>query len=134
MAFIDSDVLIWHLRGERKALNLLKKLRDKENCELWTGAMQRAEVVFFMRPGEEEATMMFLSQFRTAPVDQRIIDKAGELYRHWNPLRGTDVNNAILAATAIQSNGKIYTLNTKHYPMPDVAVKRAWVTSDSHKS
>ena len=133
-AFIDSDVLIWHLRGERKALNLLKKLRDKENCELWIGAMQRAEVVFFMRPVEEDATMMFLTQFRTAPVDQRIIDKAGELYRHWNPQCGIDVNDAILAATAIQFNGKIYTLNTKHYPMPDVAVKRAWVTSDSHKS
>jgi len=28
-AYIDSDVLIWHLRGERKALNLLKKLRDE---------------------------------------------------------------------------------------------------------
>ena len=47
-AFIDSDVLIWHLRGERKALNLLKRIRDREQFELWTGAMQRAEVVFFM--------------------------------------------------------------------------------------
>ena len=77
---------------------------------------------------------MFLSQFSTAPVDQRIIDKAGELYRHWNPHCGTDVNDAILAATAIKFNGIIYTLNTKHYPMSDVAVKRAWVTSDSNKS
>ena len=47
-AFIDSDILIRHLRGERKALNLLKRLRDKEKFELWTGAMQRAEVIFFM--------------------------------------------------------------------------------------
>lgn len=125
-AFIDSDVLIWHLRGERKALNLLKKLRDKEKYELWTGDMQRAEVVFFMRPIEEEATLLFLSQFQTASVDQRIIDKAGDLYRRWNPRCGTDVNDAILAATAIQTNGRIYTLNTKHYPMADVAVKRAW--------
>ena len=49
-AYIDSDVLIWHLRGERKALNLLRRLRDKEQFDLWIGAMQRAEVVFFMRP------------------------------------------------------------------------------------
>ncbi|MEE8432944.1 MAG: hypothetical protein V3S16_16985, partial [Candidatus Desulfatibia sp.] len=66
-AYIDSDVLIWHLRGERKALNLLKRLRDKEKFGLWTGAMQRAEVVFFMRPEEEEATLLFLTQFQTAP-------------------------------------------------------------------
>lgn len=127
-AFIDSDVLIWHLRGERKALSLLKRLRDKEKIELWTGAMQRAEVVFFMRPEEEQATMLFLSEFRTAPVDQRIVDKAGELYRQWNPRCGTDVNDTILTATAIQNGGCIYTLNTKHYPMPEVTVKRAWPT------
>lgn len=125
-AFIDSDILIWHLRGEPKALNLLKKLRDKEKFELWTGAMQRAEVIFFMRPAEEEATFLFLSQFQTAPVDQWIIDKAGEFYRKWNPRNGTDVNDAILAATAMQAGGKIYTLNVKHYPMSEVVVHRAW--------
>ena len=50
---IDSDVLIWHLRGERKALNLLKRLRDNEQFDLWIGAMQHADVVFFMRPDKE---------------------------------------------------------------------------------
>jgi predicted nucleic acid-binding protein len=125
-AFIDSDVLIWHLRGEHKALSLLKKLRDKEKFELWTGAMQRAEVVFFMRPVEEEATLLFLSQFQTSPVDQLIIDKAGKLYRRWNPSNGIDINDAILAATVMHVGGKIYTLNTKHYPMPEVVVQRAW--------
>lgn len=125
-AFIDSDVLIWHLRGKRKALSLLKKLRDKEKFELWTGAMQRAEVVFFMRPVEEEATLLFLSQFQTAPVDQLIIDQAGKLYRRWNPRNGIDINDAILAATAMHVGGQIYTLNTKHYPMPEVVVQRAW--------
>lgn len=125
-AFIDSDVLIWHLRGEQKALRLLKKLRDKEKLELWTGAMQRADVVFFMRPVEEEATLLFLSQFQTAPVDQMIIDKAGALYRRWNPRNGIDINDAILAATAMHVGGNIYTLNTKHYPMSEVVVQRAW--------
>ena len=51
-AYIDSDILIWHLRGERNALDFLKKLRDVDQHELWIGAMQRAEVVFFMRKGE----------------------------------------------------------------------------------
>ena len=125
-AYIDSDVLIWHLRGERKALNLLKRLRDEEQFELWIGAMQRAEVVFFMRPAEESATLLFLAQFQTASVDQQIIDKAGELYREWNPRNGTDVNDAILAATVLKTGGKIYSLNSKHYPMPEVAVQRAW--------
>jgi len=125
-AYIDSDVLIWHLRGERKALNLLKRLRDREQFDLWIGAMQRAEVVFFMRPAEESATLLFLAQFQTAQVDQQIIDKAGGFYRKWNSRNGTDVNDAILAATVMQTGGKIYTLNSKHYPMPEVTVQRAW--------
>jgi len=125
-AYIDSDVLIWHLRGERKALNLLKRLLDDEQFDLWIGAMQRAEVVFFMRPAEESSTLLFLAQFQTASVDQQIIDKAGEFYRKWNPRSGTDVNDAILAATVLQTGGKIYTLNSKHYPMPEVTVQRAW--------
>ena len=125
-AYIDSDVLIWHLRGERKALNLLKRLRDREQFDLWIGAMQRAEVVFFMRPAEESATLLFLAQFQTAKVDQQIIDKAGGFYRKWNSRSGTDVNDAILAATVMQTGGKIYTLNSKHYPMSEVTVQRAW--------
>ena len=127
-AYIDSDVLIWHLRGERKALNLLKRLLDDEQFDLWIGAMQRAEVVFFMRPAEESSTLLFLAQFQTASVDQQIIDKAGEFYRKWNPRSGTDVNDAILAATVLQTGGKIYTLNSKHYSMPEVTVQRAWKT------
>jgi predicted nucleic acid-binding protein len=125
-AYIDSDILIWHLRGERKALNFLRTLRDEDRYELWIGAMQRAEVVFFMRPSEEEATKQFLSQFVTAAVDQTIVDTAASLYREWNPGHGIDANDAILAATAIKTGGRIFCLNKKHYPMPDVIVQRAW--------
>jgi len=125
-AYLDSDVLIWHLRGERKAFNLLKRLRNNEQYDLWIGAMQRAEVVFFMRPAEESTTLLFLAQFQTASVDQQIIDKAGEIYRKWNPRNGTDVNDAILAATVLQTGGIIYTLNSKHFPMPEVTIQRGW--------
>ena len=125
-AYIDSDVLIWHLRGESKAVTFLRRLMAGGTYELWTGVLQRAEVVFFMRPNEEQATLLFLSQFKTAEVDERIVDAAGVLYRRWHASHGVDVNDAILAATAIQTGGRIFSLNTKHYPMPDVLVSRAW--------
>lgn len=125
-AYIDSDLLIWQLRGEARASKFLKKLRDAGEYELWTGALQRAEIVFFMRPEEVEATELLLSQFNTALVDQRIIDTAGVLFRKWYPSHGIDINDAILAATAFETGGHIFTLNKKHYPMPEVIVKRAW--------
>lgn len=125
-AYVDSDVLIWHLRGDPKALAFLTSLRDKDEFELWTGALQRAEVVFFMRPQEEEATELFLSHFRTEVVDQSIVDSAGRLYRRWHPSHGIDPNDAFLAATAMKTGGKVFTLNTKHYPMPNLLVEKAW--------
>ena len=125
-AYIDADILIWHLRGERKALNFLRRLRDSGTHEFWTGAMQRAEVVFFMQQEEEESTLLFLAQFKTAPVDQVVVDKAAALYRKWNPGHGIDINDAILAATAMYTGGQIFCLNKRHYPMPEVLVKKAW--------
>jgi predicted nucleic acid-binding protein len=126
-AYVDADVMIWHLRGKPEALSFFKRLRQNKSEELWTSAMQRAEVVFFMKPREEGATLLFLSQFKTEAVDQSIVDSAAALYRKWNPSHGTDINDAILAATVMKTGGKIYCLNRKHYPMNDVVAERAWV-------
>jgi predicted nucleic acid-binding protein len=125
-AYIDSDILIWHLRGERKAAALLRTLAQEEGTELWMGALQRAEVVFFIRPGEVSATMSLLSRFKTAPVTQELVDDGGEIYRKLHLTHGMDVNDAILAATVAATGGKLYTLNVKHYPMPDIVVVRGW--------
>jgi predicted nucleic acid-binding protein len=125
-ALIDADILIWHLRGERKAAKYLRELAEDPDIEMWTGAMQRAEVLFFMRSHEEEATMSLLSRIKTAAVDQNVIDEAGRLFRKWNPSHGIDPNDAILAATAVTGGGQIHTLNQKHYPMKDVVVIKAW--------
>jgi predicted nucleic acid-binding protein len=123
---LDADILIGHLRGEPKAREHLIKLAGDPDIELWTGAMQRAEVLFFMRPHEETQTMTLLSRIRTAAVDQAVIDEDGRLYRKWNPSHGIDPNDAILAATALTKGGQIHTLNRKHYPMKDVVVVKAW--------
>ncbi|MFM7180226.1 MAG: PIN domain-containing protein [Verrucomicrobiales bacterium] len=125
-ALIDADILIWHLRGERKAADYLRGLAEDPDIEMWTGAMQRAEVLFFMRPHEEEATLSLLSRIRTAAVDQIVIDEAGRLFRKWHASHGIDPNDAILAATALTGGGQIHTLNLKHYPMKDVPVIKAW--------
>jgi predicted nucleic acid-binding protein len=124
--YVDADILIWHLRGDKKALHFLKKLISDGTNELWIGAMQRAEIVFFMRPEEENSTIHLLSHFHTAVVNELIVDNAAHLYRRWHPSHGVDINDAILAATAIHTGGRIFCLNRKHYPMPDILVEKAW--------
>ena len=73
-AYIDSDILIWHLRGEEKAAALLRRLSAEPGTDLWVGALQRAEIVFFMRPREVTVTRSLLSRFKTEAVTQDIVD------------------------------------------------------------
>jgi hypothetical protein len=125
-AYFDADVVIWLLRDHPAARALFDRLAEQTDVELWMCAMQRAEIVLHMRPGEETLTFDFLSLFRTHPVTEEIVDLAGTYFRQWRHSHGIDENDAILAATVSLTGGRIVTLNVKHYPMPGVAVERAW--------
>jgi predicted nucleic acid-binding protein len=125
-AYVDSDILIWHLRGDARARALLASLRKDPQRMLCVGALQRAEVVFFARESEIPATRLLLSLFETVPVDAAVVDLGGELYRAWHPSHGVDVADALLAATVMTTGGRIHTLNVKHFPMPDLLVEKAW--------
>jgi predicted nucleic acid-binding protein len=125
-AYIDSDILIWHLRREREALEFLRGMQKDPRNILSLGALQRAEIVFFMKPNERKDTLLLLSLFETASIDAGIVDLGGELYREFHPAHGIDIADAVLAATVMKTGGKIYTLNTKHFPMRDLIVERGW--------
>ena len=57
--FIDSDVIIWFLRGDAKAKDFFGTICLSKQHELWIGALQRIEIVFNMRKSEEKETMKF---------------------------------------------------------------------------
>lgn len=124
--YVDSDALIWHLRGEARATEFLRRVSQEPGAELWVGALQRVEIVFFMKAGEREATSLLLSRFKTQPVTQSIVDQGGEIYRRWHPSHGTDVADAVLAASVAETGGRLFTLNIKHYPMREIAVSKPW--------
>jgi predicted nucleic acid-binding protein len=125
-AYVDSDVLILHLRGDENATEFLRTLAADPDYELWIGALQRAEIAFFVRTGEEDSTDLLLSQFKTANVDQRIVDSAAKLYWKWRPGHKLDLHDVLLAATVMETGGTVFTLNKKHFPMTDIVVKKAW--------
>ena len=124
--YVDSNILIEHLRGNSKAKVFFKKIDQEQKYELWIGAMQRAEIVFFMRPNEEALTTEFLSQFQCAGIDQEVVDISGRIYRNWHKSHGVDPNDALLAGTVQKTGGKICTLNLKHFPMKDIIVEKPW--------
>jgi predicted nucleic acid-binding protein len=124
--YVDANILIWHLRGEKKAGDLLRRLSREEGHELWTGAPQRAEIVLYMKPEEETDTLAALANLKTQPLTQTLVDRAGVLFRRWHPTHGMDANDAFLAAMALETGGRIVTLNMKRFPDPGLNVLKGW--------
>ncbi len=125
-AFIDSNILIDYFKGNINAQIFLNTIfRDNKNV-LCVGAIQRAEIVFFTRPNEEEAVSEVLSNLKCIDINQAVVDLGAKIYKKWNPSHGIDINDAILASTAELNGGMIFTLNTKHFPMENIIVNKAY--------
>lgn len=124
--FVDADILIWQLRGHVKATECLARLAQDADSVLCVGALQRGEVLFGMRPGEENETLELLRLFETVPVTEAVVDLGVELYNRWNPSHGTGRLDALLAATVLLEGGKLVTQNVRHFPMPEIEVEQGW--------
>lgn len=105
---------------------MLRVWEADPQMELWIGALQRAEVLFHVLPGEERLTGFVLRRFRTAPVTEEVVDLGARLFSRWNRSHGVDENDALLAATAVLTGGQVITMNLKHFPMPEVRATLGW--------
>lgn len=122
--YIDSDIIIWHLRGRPKAQLALERIAQVGT--LTVAAMQLVEVRFFLQPNEETAADRLFSRLAVEPLTEPIVRLGAELYKRYHPSHGLDENDALLAPTAMVTNGTIHTLNVRHFPMPGLRVERGW--------
>ena len=122
---LDTDILIDFLRGHRDARAFLGRYMAAAEApaisvvsvtELWAG----------MRPGEESATGALLSALRKIPLSEGIALTAGNMLRAFRRSHGTELGDALIAATAAELGATLITRNVKHYPMPAVTVLRPY--------
>ena len=101
----DTSVLIAHLRGDRRATDLLLSVPIKE---------RRASVAGL------------LGALTLLPVSDAIARRAGEhLRRYRRSHRGIDLVDYVIAATAEAHETPLATLNVKRFPM-FAGLKRAF--------
>lgn len=124
-AYVDADILIWQLRTLDRADQFIGRM-VAQGDSLWTGANQKAEILFHIRPGEERATRELLSLLLTHALTDEVIELGAQLYRRWSPSHGTGRDDALLAASTILGGGTLYTLNIRHFPMPGLDIVRPW--------
>lgn len=111
---VDTNVLIDYLRGRAEAVACLERLKGP----VLISAMTVAELYVGVRNEEEQQRMAaFLAAFEVIPVTSAIAQQAGLYRRQYGDRHGTDLVDAIVAATAQERKARLLTLNRRHFPM-----------------
>ena len=116
---LDSDIIIWHLRGRKEVTEMLRDLQrfGLPSCS----ALSVLEVQIGIKKGEEEKTERFLGSLRIFDVNREIATQAAQLIRTFKAKGVTlDLPDAVIAGTCIVHELILVTCNTKHYPIPEL--------------
>jgi predicted nucleic acid-binding protein len=116
---LDSDVLIWILRGKTSAVQFVSELQKDEVpaistisiYEIWTGS----------KAHEEALISEFLSSLTVLPVSIDIAKAAAGYYKEFRS-KGITLTNAdtMIAATAHVHGLILVTQNQRDFPMNDI--------------
>ncbi len=116
---LDSDVIIWHLRGRKEVTEVLRDLQrfGLPACS----ALSVLEIQLGVKKGEEEKTDRFLESLRIFDVDMETANKAAQLIRRSKAKGITlDLPDSIIAATCILHDLILVTYNTRHYHLSEM--------------
>lgn len=118
---LDSNVLILHLR-ERPEITALLTQWGEEGA-LYISVATRTEILAGMRPHEKKRTLELLDSLENIPVDEAIADRAGRLICQY-ARQGVRLSfaDAFIAATALEHDLTLATINLKHFPMPELRI------------
>ncbi|MGQ0703516.1 MAG: PIN domain-containing protein [Gemmatimonadales bacterium] len=115
----DSDVIIEILRGRKKVVAAARAL-ETSGVPTYCTAISWAEVYAGIRPGEEPFAQSFFESRGELLLDGRAGRRAGSYLARYRRSHGLELADALLAAAAVTSGVRLWTLNRKHYPMPDL--------------
>ena len=122
MYVLDTDIIIWVLRGERKVISALDKLVGENKTGISTITI--AEIYKFVFPLEFEKTENVIEQHQTFQVTAKIAKEAGLYWNQFHKrLLNLSLSDTLIAATAKIHGAALLTLNTRHFPMPDIKVQ-----------
>jgi tRNA(fMet)-specific endonuclease VapC len=117
---LDSDIIIWHLRGRIEITEMLKDLQRSglPACS----AISILEVQLGVKTKDEEGkTDRFLESLKVFDVNMDIAKMAARLIREYKAKGMTiDLPDSIIASTCILNDMILVTCNRKHYPISEL--------------
>jgi predicted nucleic acid-binding protein len=115
----DSDVIIEILRERAEVVTWARDL-EQSGVPTYCTPVAWAEVYAGVRPGEEPITQEFFEARGEIVIDAAIGRRAGAYLARYSRSHGVEIADALVAAAAATAGLHLWTLNRKHYPMPDV--------------
>ena len=120
---IDTDVLIWFLRGRRSARDAIAECPSVE-----LSAVTYMELVQGVRDKEELRALrqtIRLNEWRVLPLTEDISYRATMYVENYSLSDGVRLADALIAASAVQAGLALLTANSRHYRcIPDLALEQ----------
>lgn len=110
---VDTDVLIWHLRGYASAARRLDAL-----SALTISAVSYLEIVQGIRSKAELIAVQKMLEMRSAkllPLNEAISRRATDLMEALTLSHGLQIGDALIAATAMEYQLPVLTGNVRHF-------------------
>jgi predicted nucleic acid-binding protein len=118
---VDTPVLVDHLRGDRRAVEVLGRLLESDGV-VYAATPTRTEIVAGIRRGEAPRVEGLFALLEWVDIDRDVADAAGRIaQRYRRSHQGIDTADYLIAAAAASIGAMLLTLNVKHFPMfPDL--------------
>ena len=119
---IDTDVLIWFLRGRNSALDAIRRCPSVElsmvsYMELVQGVHDKKELRMLLRT-------IRINEWRILPLTENIGHRATLYIENYALSDGMRVADALIAASAVQSGAALMTANVRYYKcIPDITLE-----------
>jgi hypothetical protein len=117
MILIDSDIVIWILRGDTQMSEMFKRATVDTDGNLFVTPVQIAEVFAGVLPKERMMVENFFSSLGVIAINDEIGKLAGEFMNLYKKSHSLTLADALVAAAAKLNGCKLWTKNKKHYPM-----------------
>ncbi len=121
MYLIDTNIIIWVIRGNEIYEQILQRYKDQATLSISTITI--AEIHKNLYPTEITRTEEVLGEFEIHDVTESIAKQGGRYWQQYiKKFRNLHILDCLVAATAKEHDLHLLTLNTRHFPMKDILI------------